>query len=138
LNPLAGCAAGAWGGPIGCGVGIVIGGGITLWAILTIPGDTSQDQCKDDDAKPAPNNPPITDVQPRDLCEQFALAEAKAGAGTVIMTGLGDEPRLIAHYGPGPWVKKQHTHRCADGRLLVIHYFHSLSSGANVELKFVR
>lgn len=54
------------------------------------------------------------------------------------MTGLGDEPRLVAQHGAGPRVKKQHTHRCVDGRLLVIHYFHSLSSGANIELKFIR
>lgn len=50
------------------------------------------------------------------------------------MGNMGDEPRLISHYGPGPWVKKEHKHRCTDGRLLVIHYF---SNGLNnVELKF--
>lgn len=65
------------------------------------------------------------------------MAEAKAGAGTMIMSGLADEPRLVAHYGPGPWIKKQHTHNCSDGRKLVIHYFTSLSSGKNVVLKFV-
>jgi hypothetical protein len=47
---------------------------------------------------------------------------------------MGDAPRLTALYGPGPWIKKQHKHRCPDGRLLVIHYF---SNGkVNVELKF--
>jgi len=74
-------------------------------------------------------------VKPGNLCEQLALAEAKGGAGEAIMWGLADEPRLIAHYGRGPWIKKQHVHQCPDGRKLVIHYF---SNGVvNVELKFV-
>lgn len=33
-------------------------------------------------------NPPKADVVPGDLCEQLALAEAKAGAGVPIMAGL--------------------------------------------------
>jgi RHS repeat-associated protein len=79
--------------------------------------------------------PAIPDVLPNDFCEQMALAAAKAGAGTVEMTGLADEPRLIALYGPGPWVKKRYTHYCPSGRKLTIHYF---SNGfLNVELKFV-
>jgi hypothetical protein len=45
------------------------------------------------------------------------------------------EPRLVAHYGPGPWIKKQHTHTCSNGKKLVIHYF-SNGKGLNVELKF--
>lgn len=50
------------------------------------------------------------------------------------MGTMSDVGRLIAHHGPGPWIKKQHKHRCPDGRLLVIHYF---SNGVNnVELKF--
>jgi hypothetical protein len=76
---------------------------------------------------------------PKDLCEQLALAEAKAkakaGAGTPIMGQMGDEPCLVAVYGPGPWVKKQHIHICSNGRRLVIHYF-SNGRGMNVELKF--
>jgi hypothetical protein len=83
----------------------------------------------DDTCKPAK-----PDVEPADLCEELALAEAKAGAGTDIMGLMGDEPRLIALYGPGPWRKRQHIHVCANGRRLVIHYF---SNGLmNVELKF--
>ena len=106
-----------------------VGGLALLGGVLSIPGDSAEPQsCP----KPA-----IADVEPGDLCEQLALAEAKAGAGVVIMTALADEPRLISHYGAGPWVKKQHTHVCSDGRKLVIHYFHSLTSGLNVELKFV-
>ncbi|HEY9130830.1 MAG TPA: RHS repeat-associated core domain-containing protein, partial [Dyella sp.] len=58
-----------------------------------------------DDAPGAVCKPAVDDVQGRDLCEQLALAEAKAGAGEPIMGSMGDEPRLIAHYGPGPWVK---------------------------------
>jgi len=78
--------------------------------------------------------PAIADVQPNDLCEQLALAEAKAGAGVPIMSALADEPRLIALYGWGPWIKKQHTHVCANGRKVVIHYFTN-GRGSNVELK---
>jgi len=90
-----------------------------------------------DNSKQCTNKPAIPDIGPENLCEQLALAEAKAGAGTVIMRNLADEPRLIAHYGPGPWVKKEHIHYCPDGRRLVIHYFTSFSSNKNVELKFV-
>ena len=89
----------------------------------------------DDDDKGCAKNPAIPDAQPRDLCEYLALAEAKAGAGVQIMSNLGDEPRLVAHYGPGPWVKMQHKHECWDGRELVIHYFSNMR-GMNVELKF--
>jgi hypothetical protein len=58
LNPGGvGCLAGAWAGPLGCGVGAGIGtaimGGVALAAILSTPGDTAQtkekEQCKDDD-----------------------------------------------------------------------------------------
>jgi RHS repeat-associated protein len=129
LNPAAGCALGAWAGPIGCGTGAAIGTAAALAAILSTPGDTSKSE-----APPAICKPAIPDVAPGNFCEQLALAEAKAGAGVPIMGNMGDEPRLISHYGPGPWVKKEHKHRCSDGRLLVIHYF---SNGLNnVELKF--
>ena len=57
LNPGVGCLAGAWAGPLGCGVGAGIGtaimGGVALAAILSTPGYTTKtkekDQCKDDD-----------------------------------------------------------------------------------------
>jgi hypothetical protein len=55
LNPGVGCLAGAWAGPLGCGVGAGIGtaimGGVALAAILSTPGDTAKEkeQCKDDD-----------------------------------------------------------------------------------------
>jgi RHS repeat-associated protein len=80
--------------------------------------------------------PAIPDCEGGDLCEQLALAEAKAGAGMPIPMRypLGDLPRLVALYGPGEWVKMQHTHRCPDGRLVTIHYF-SNGAGLNVELK---
>lgn len=87
-------------------------------------------------AKPIIEKPAICDVEPDDLCEQMALAEAKAGAGYPIIGQMGDEPRLIAHYGPGPWIKKEHKHMCINGRMKEIHYFHSLSTNKNVELKF--
>jgi RHS repeat-associated protein len=80
--------------------------------------------------------PAIPDVTPRDYCEELTLAEAKAGAGEDIMQGLADEPRLIAEHGPGPWIKREHKHICADGRKLIVHYFHSRTTYQNVELKF--
>jgi RHS repeat-associated protein len=56
LNPGVGCLAGAWAGPLGCGVGAGIGtaimGGVALAAILSTPGDTAKpEQCTD---KPCP------------------------------------------------------------------------------------
>lgn len=84
------------------------------------------------------SKPARCDEEPEDLCEQLVLAEAKAGAGSHIMKGeiMNDEPRLIAHYGAGPWIKKQHLKICSNGKQKIIHYFHSLSSYKNVELKF--
>ncbi|WP_309663539.1 hypothetical protein, partial [Tabrizicola sp.] len=119
----------AWGGiQIG---GQILGGGIISIGMILYPtqlGDGTLPQSLIE-------NPPIEDVCPNDFCEQLALEEAKAGAGRTIPIKLGDEPRIVAHYGLGPWVKKEHTHVCADGRKLVIHYF-SNNRGRNVELKF--
>jgi RHS repeat-associated protein len=57
LNPAVGCAAGAWAGPLGCGVGAGIGtaimGGMALAAILSTPGDaTKPEQCTDNSCPP--------------------------------------------------------------------------------------
>ena len=112
------------------GVGTAVVGGVAVAAILSTPGDTPRNK-EDNICKPGK-----PDVLPGDLCAQLALAEAKAGAGVPIMGAMADAPRLVAIYGPGPWIKKQHTHICPDGRKLVIHYF-SNGSGLNVELKFV-
>ncbi|WP_173910732.1 hypothetical protein [Acinetobacter sp. Marseille-Q1618] len=100
-----------------------------------------EDELEKNAACRAENNvskPAICDEEPKDLCEQLVLAEAKAGAGYQIMhdAKIGDEPRLIAHYGMGPWIKKEHKKTCSNGKQKVIHYFHSLSSYKNVELKF--
>ena len=112
---------------IGTGVQALIGGA-AMAAILSTSGDT-----------PIANgkvcNPAIPDVTPNDLCEQLALAEAKASAGRPIMGEMADAPRLVALYGPGPWIKMQHTHTCSNSRKVVIHYF-SNGRGLNVELKF--
>ncbi|MET3463811.1 RHS repeat-associated core domain-containing protein [Variovorax atrisoli] len=114
---------------VGAGIGALIGSNITGPMLATPPTDGSSSEASPPVCKPA-----IPDVSPGNLCEQLALAEAKAGAGEPIMGTMSDAGRLIAHYGPGPWIKKQHKHRCPDGRLLVIHYF---SNGVNnVELKF--
>jgi hypothetical protein len=50
LNPGVGCLAGAWAGPLGCGVGAGVGtavmGGFALWALMSTPGDTAKtDEC---------------------------------------------------------------------------------------------
>jgi RHS repeat-associated protein len=114
---------------VGAGIGALIGSNITGPMLATLPTDGSNSEAAPPVCKPA-----IPDVSPRNLCEQLALAEAKAGAGEPIMGTMSDVGRLIAHHGPGPWIKKQHKHRCPDGRLLVIHYF---SNGVNnVEIKF--
>lgn len=51
LNPGAGCLAGSWGGPVGCGAGALIGtavlGGTVLFAMMTVPGDTPISQNAD-------------------------------------------------------------------------------------------
>jgi RHS repeat-associated protein len=57
LNPAVGCLAGAWAGPLGCGVGASIGtaivGGAALLAILGTPGDIAKpDECTPN--KPCP------------------------------------------------------------------------------------
>ncbi|TJZ73888.1 RHS repeat domain-containing protein [Chitiniphilus eburneus] len=65
------------------------------------------------------NCPPVPDAVPGNLCEQLALAEAKAGAGTEVMSNLEDEPRLKAHYGNGPWVKKRHVKIAQGGKELL-------------------
>jgi len=109
-------------------VGTYLVGGAAMAAILNTSGDSRSDPSKAE-------KPGICDVGPNDLCEQLALAEAKAGAGVPIMGSMADAPRLVAVYGPGPWIKMQHTHVCPDGRKLVIHYF-SNGRGLNVELKF--
>jgi RHS repeat-associated protein len=57
LNPGVGCLAGAWAGPLGCGVGAGIGtaimGGVALAAILSTPGDTAKpERCADNSCPP--------------------------------------------------------------------------------------
>ncbi|MEW5251357.1 RHS repeat-associated core domain-containing protein [Microbulbifer discodermiae] len=43
LNPVGGCAIGSFAGPIGCGVGAVLGGAV-LATVAVIPGDTPTDK----------------------------------------------------------------------------------------------
>ena len=94
-------------------------------------------QSKPSESSPTTCKPAIPDVEPGDDCEYYALAAAKSGAGVPIMDNLADAPRLEAFYGAGPWIKMQYTQECHGGKKLVIHYFHSQSSGRNEELKFV-
>lgn len=79
---------------------------------------------------------PIPDAVPETLPQQMALDAAKQGAGTQIMENLGDEPRLIANYGPGRWVKMQYVLRSNYSNVRV-HYFRNLDLNLDVEFKFV-
>jgi hypothetical protein len=79
---------------------------------------------------------PIPDEAPRNLNEKLALEEAEAAEGEIIITELGDEPRLIANYGAGEWVKKQYVHRCKDNRIITIHWHENLTTGLRKEYKF--
>lgn len=79
---------------------------------------------------------PKPDETPRTLAEQLTMQEARAGAGEVAMRNLADEPRLVDNYGPGEWVKMQHTHQTPDGRKINIHWFRNQTTGQNVEFKF--
>ncbi|MCG8295573.1 RHS repeat-associated core domain-containing protein [Pseudomonas entomophila] len=45
LNPVVGCAAGSWAGPVGCGAGALIGtlaGAVAVGAVLSTSGDTAK------------------------------------------------------------------------------------------------
>lgn len=86
-------------------------------------------------AKAGPLKGPIADQVARNLPEQMALESARSGAGRVIIENLGDAPRLVAHYGPGQWVKMENVVRGIDGNVTV-HWFRNLTSGQNVEFKF--
>ncbi|MET2531233.1 RHS repeat-associated core domain-containing protein [Ralstonia pseudosolanacearum] len=123
------------GGVPGAAIGSALGGAAGDWISDAIASKSQDSNTSSSTDTGKVCKPAKSDVQPNDLCEQFALAEAKAGAGYPIMGQMGDEPRLIALYGPGPWIKKQHTHIFPNGRKVVIHYF-SNNRGKNVELKF--
>lgn len=56
--------------------------------------------------------------------------------GSIIITKLGDAPRLIANYGEGEWVKMRWVHTALDGSKIVVHWFRNLTTGQNVEYKF--
>lgn len=77
----------------------------------------------------------IPDAVPANLTEQLALTEARASGGTQIMANLADEPRLVAVYGQGEWVKMQSVLRGTDANTTV-HWFKNLTTGLEVELKF--
>jgi len=129
-----GSGAGSSGGGFGLSPSPIPGAGLICILVPSVCSSLLSDSGTSDTPQQC-EKPAIDDVESNDFCEQLALAEAKAGAGTVIISNLGDEPRLIALYGPGPWVKMRHRHICADGRVIVIHYFSNLR-GKNVELKF--
>lgn len=83
---------------------------------------------------------PIPDQKPTNVEELLSMDEARAGQGEIITdkkTGLpkemGDEPRLVANYGPGEWVKMHHFHNNPDGSQIVVHWFRNLSTNQDVE-----
>jgi RHS repeat-associated protein len=78
---------------------------------------------------------PIADEVASNLPEQMALDSARAGNGDVIIRNLGDEPRLVANYGPGEWVKMENVGRGVDENVTV-HWFRNLTTGQNVQFKF--
>lgn len=88
-------------------------------------------------AKTAPQvlKGPIADAVPKTLPQQLALGAAKEGRGTRIMANLADDPRLVANYGPGEWVKMQYVMRGNDTSVTV-HYFRNLTTKLDVEFKF--
>ena len=64
------------------------------------------------------------------------MDSAKAGDGRIIMRNLSDEPRLVANYGPGEWVRMENVGRGSTTNITV-HWFRNLSKpGQNVEFKF--
>jgi hypothetical protein len=67
----------------------------------------------------------------------MAMDTAKAGYGEVIIRNLGDEPRLVANYGPGEWVKMQSVTSGTTSNI-TIHWFRNLTTGQNVEFKFTQ
>ncbi len=85
-------------------------------------------------------NGPIANQVPASLYQQIAMRAAQSGqVGEVIIEKLGDAPRLIANYGPGPWVKMQYALRTSDGRVAaVVHWFRNLVTGQDVEFKFTQ
>lgn len=78
---------------------------------------------------------PAADAVPQSLPQQLALGAAREGHGTRIMGNLADEPRLVAHYGNGDWVKMQYVLRGNDTNVTV-HYFRNLTTKMDVEFKF--
>ena len=83
-----------------------------------------------------PQGDPIADQQPANLTQRIALNTARSGEdATVIMRDLADEPRLVANYGEGEWVKMQYVLRGRDSNV-VVHWFRNLGTGENREYKF--
>jgi hypothetical protein len=79
---------------------------------------------------------PIPDVVARNLPEQIVLQAARADGGRVIMTNLGDTPRLVAVYGEGVWVKMTYSVKGWDGVAYTVHWFKNLTTGLEKEFKF--
>jgi hypothetical protein len=77
----------------------------------------------------------IPDAVPSNLTQQLALTEARASGGAQIMANLADNPRLVAVYGEGEWVKMQSVLRGTDANTTV-HWFKNLTTGLEVEFKF--
>ncbi len=97
LNPVAGCVAGAWGGPVGCGTGAAIGAGIAIglgaWATTVI-----------DDDKPLP----VPAIPQDSACEEKKpCPPCRTISGKIVPTGtIGyrplDTPNKPQHGIVGP------------------------------------
>ena len=71
-------------------------------------------------------------TEARNLIEQMALNDAKAGAGERIMQGLIDDPL----YAEGVWAKMQYVLRTDNGYQVVIHYWRRIEDGFSIGFKF--
>jgi hypothetical protein len=71
-------------------------------------------------------------TEAKNLAEQLAMKEAKAGAGSRIMKGAINDPK----YPENLWAKMQHVHPTPDGNSIAIHYWKNLQTGQCEGFKF--
>ncbi|MDZ4021612.1 RHS repeat-associated core domain-containing protein [Pseudomonas sichuanensis] len=72
LNPVVGCAAGSWAGPLGCGAGALIGtlaGAVAVGAVLSTSGDTAKSEDADRDLIGRKISPLSIDMPPPGNCQ---------------------------------------------------------------------
>jgi len=65
------------------------------------------------------------------IAEQYALAEARAGAGWEIMSGKINDPRFV-----DLWKKMSYEYETKSGRDIVIHFWERIQDGVRTGFKF--